>query len=241
MSLLENKVVIITGGTSGIGYATAEKMAKEGAVVYACARHNKDYLEAKNILYHYLDVTDPQSCKKLFENVLAERGKIDILVANAGITEDFMTHKMSDEAFHKVIDVNIKGVFNIVRLIGPHMEQQGKGSIVTISSIVGEYGNIGQANYAASKAAVIGMSKSWAKEFARKGIPVRVNSVAPGYIMTNMMNSVPEKLIEEFAGRTMLKRLGKSEEVAEVIAFLASDAASYITGAVIDVNGGMRL
>ena len=121
------------------------------------------------------------------------------------------------------------------------METHGGGAIVTVSSIVGQYGNIGQANYAASKAGVIGMSKSWAKEFARKGAPVRVNVIAPGYIMTDMLKTVPEELLNKFAEQTMLKRLGKPEEVAEVIAFLCSDAASYITGAVIDVNGGMRL
>ena len=121
------------------------------------------------------------------------------------------------------------------------MEKQGGGAIITVGSIVGEFGNIGQANYAASKAGMIGMSKSWAKEFARKGIPVRVNVVAPGYILTDMLKTVPKDLLEKFENQTMLKRLGRAEEVAEVIAFLASDAASYITGTVIDVNGGMRL
>ena len=121
------------------------------------------------------------------------------------------------------------------------MEKQGSGTIITVSSIVGEYGNIGQANYAASKAGIIGMSKSWAKEFARKGIPIRVNIVAPGYILTDMVTTVPQRLLESFANQTMLKRLGRPEEVAEVICFLSSDSASYITGTVIDVNGGMRI
>lgn len=238
--MLKDRVVIITGGTSGIGLATAKCMAAKGAIVYACARHAKEFEDA-NIIYHELDVTSVESCERLFEDVVAAHGKIDVLVADAGITCDKLTVKMSDEAFDAVINTNLKGVFNMVRLIGPYMEQQGWGSIVSVSSIVGEYGNIGQANYAASKAGVIGMCKSWAKEFARKGVPVRVNVVAPGYILTDMVKTVPEHLLQQFAGQTMLKRLGEPDEVAAVITFLASDAASYITGTVIDVNGGMRL
>lgn len=240
MGLLNNKVAIVTGGTAGIGLSTARKLHAEGAVVYACARHEVNFLD-EGIFYHYVDVTDAESCKTLFENVRDRHGKIDILVADAGITGDSLTVKMTEDAFDRVVDTNLKGIFNIVRYVGPYMEQQGYGSIVTVSSIVGEYGNIGQANYAASKAGVIGMSKSWAKEFARKGAAVRVNVVAPGYILTDMLKTVPEHLLEKFAGQTMLKRLGEPEEIAEVIAFLASDASSYITGTVIDANGGMRL
>lgn len=237
---LENKVVIITGGTSGIGYAAAVRMAELGAKVYACARHEKSFPQ-QEICYHYLDVTEAASCETLVKDVLAAEGRIDILVADAGITADALTAKMSDEMFDSVINTNLKGVYNIVKCVAPCMEEQKYGSIVTISSIVGEYGNIGQANYAASKAGVIGMSKSWAKEFSRKGYPIRVNVIAPGYILTDMVKTVPEHLLEKFAGMTMLKRLGTPEEVAETIAFIASNRASYITGAVIDVNGGMRL
>ena len=171
----------------------------------------------------------------------ARRVRFDVLVADAGITADALTVKMTDEQFDKVIAVNLKGSFNVVRFVGPYMEKQGWGSIVNISSIVGEQGNIGQVNYSASKGAVISMTKTWAKEFSRKGANVRVNAVAPGYIMTRMMETVPQDLLDRFAGQTMLKRLGQAEEVAEVISFLASDAASYVTGTVIDVNGGMRL
>lgn len=238
--MLKGKVVIITGGTKGIGYATAVKMAEEGAIVYACARNSREF-DNSNIMYKYLDVTDFDSCNELFQTVIEEQGKIDALVADAGITCDKMTVKMDITDFDKVIATNLKGIFNIGKLVGPYMETHGGGAIVSVSSIVGEYGNIGQANYAASKAGVIGMSKSWAKEFARKGAPVRVNVVAPGYIMTDMLKTVPEQLLNKFAEQTMLKRLGQPEEIAEVIAFLCSDAASYITGAVIDVNGGMRL
>lgn len=238
--MLKDKIVVLSGGTSGIGYATAQRMAEAGAIVYACARHKKTF-NNPNIIYHELDVTKPESCEKLFQDVVVAHGKIDVLVADAGITADALTVKMSDEAFDCVIGTNLKGVFNMVRFIGPYMEKQGWGSIITVSSIVGEYGNIGQANYAASKAGLIGMTKSWAKEFARKGTPVRANAIAPGYILTDMVKTVPEHLLQQFANQTMLKRLGKPQEVAEVIAFLASDAASYITGTVIEVNGGMRL
>lgn len=238
--MLKDKVVILSGGTSGIGYAAALRMAQAGATVYACARHEKTF-DNPNIIYHELDVTSRESCEKLFNDVVAAHGKIDVVVADAGITADSLTVKMTDDAFDRVINTNLKGVFNMIRFIGPYMEKQGWGSIITVSSIVGEYGNIGQANYAASKAGLIGMTKSWAKEFARKGVPVRANVVAPGYILTDMVKTVPENLLNQFAGQTMLKRLGEPHEVAEVIAFLASDASSYVTGTVIDVNGGMRL
>ncbi len=237
---MNNKVVIITGGTSGIGYATALKMAERGAVVYAAARHAVEF-DDPNIRYKYVDVASAESCKKLFDDIAELHGRIDVLVADAGITRDALTVKMTDEQFDDVINVNIKGVFNIIRYVGPFMEKQGYGAIVNISSIVGEAGNIGQANYAATKGAVISMTKTWAKEFSRKGANVRVNAVAPGYTMTNMMSTVPKNLLDMFAEQTMLKRLARPEEIANVITFLASEEASYITGAVIDVNGGMRL
>jgi len=240
MELFKDKVVIITGGSQGIGYATALKMAEEGAIVYACARREKTF-DHDNIHYHPLDVTDEDSCRKLFEDIMEKHGKIDVLVANAGITKDAMTRKMTGEDFDSVINTNLKGIFNLVRYFGPKMEEQGYGSIVAVSSVVGEQGNIGQANYAASKAGIIGMCKTWAKEFSRKGAQVRVNVIAPGYVLTDMVKSVPDDLLEKFAGQTMLKRLAEPEEIAEVITFIASEKASYITGAVIDVNGGMRL
>ncbi|MCR5592160.1 MAG: 3-oxoacyl-ACP reductase FabG [Saccharofermentans sp.] len=237
---MTDKVVVITGGTSGIGYATALKMADSAAIVYVAARTERTF-EKSNIKYHYVDVTNVESCKQLFDDVIDRYGRIDVLVADAGITADALTVKMTDEQFDRVIDVNLKGVFNIVRFVGPYMENQGWGSIVTVSSVVGEQGNIGQVNYSATKGAVISMTKTWAKEFSRKGANVRVNCVAPGYIMTRMMDTVPQNLLDKFAGQTMLKRLGQPEEIANVIGFLASDEASYITGTVISVNGGMRL
>ena len=240
MKLFENKVCIVTGGTEGIGLEVCKQMAREGAVVYACARHEKDLSEF-NIRYHQLDVTDTDSCKKMFDDIVEENGRIDIAVLDAGVTADALTVKMTDEQFERVIDVNIKGIFNVGRLVGPFMEKQGFGSIVLVGSVVGEQGNIGQINYAASKGAVMSMTKTWAKEFSRKGAAVRVNCVAPGYIMTRMMDTVPAELLEKFASKTMLKRLGKPEEIAQVICFVASDMASYVTGTVISANGGMSL
>lgn len=240
MGLLDNKVIIITGGTKGIGLAIAERFAAEGAKVIACSRHSVEF-ENSNIEFMQLDVTDSEACKSLVDNVFNKYKRIDCLVADAGITKDGMTYKMTDEMFDSVISVNLKGVFNIGRFVGPMMEKQGTGSIITISSVVGEYGNIGQANYAASKAGVIGLSKSWAKEFARKGQQVRVNVISPGYIMTDMLKTVPQDLLDKFADQTMLKRLGQPKEIANVALFLASELSTYITGSVLDANGGMRL
>lgn len=238
--MLTGKVVIITGGTKGIGYATAIKMAEEGAIVYACARNGVEF-EGKDIHYLHLDVTNLEECIKCAEAVVSAQGRIDGLIANAGITRDALIRNMTETMVDEVLNVNVKGVFNIIKAVQPYMNEQQYGSIVAVSSIVGQYGNIGQINYAASKSAVIGIVKSCAKEFARKGHNIRVNAVCPGYIMTDMLKSVPNDLIERFAEQTILKRLGYPEEVANVLSFLTSDMASYITGAVIDINGGMRL
>ena len=197
--------------------------------------------ENPNVEGYKLNVADSAACKEFYDYVIGKYGKIDILVNNAGITRDAMTRKMTDEMWDLVIDVNLKGVFNLTRLVGPQMEEIGGGSIISISSVVGEYGNIGQANYAATKAGVIGLTKTWAKEFARKGVPVRVNAIAPGYIMTDILKTVPQDLLDKFAKLTMLGRLGQPEEIAKAALFLASDDSSYVTGHVLSVNGGMRL
>ena len=237
---LENKVAIVTGAAKGLGAAMATLFAQEGAKVIAADMMPLTY-EAENVEFYQLNVTDSEACKALTEYVREKYGKIDVLVNNAGITRDGMTRKMTDEMWDLVIDINLKGVFNLTRYVGPLMEELGGGSIINIASVVGEFGNIGQANYAASKAGVIGLSKTWAKEFARKGVPVRCNAIAPGYIMTDMMKTVPEDLLKKFASLTMLGRLGQPEEIAKAALFLASDDASYITGHVLSVNGGMRL
>lgn len=240
MGRLEGKIAVVTGGAKGLGQAMAQLFSQEGAKVIAVDMMPLTY-EDKNVEGYILNVTDSEACVKFYEYAMEKYGRIDILVNNAGITRDAMTRKMTDDMWNLVIDVNLKGVFNLTRLVGPQMEEKGYGNIVNISSVVGEYGNIGQANYAATKAGVIGLTKTWAKEFARKGVPVRVNAIAPGYIMTDMMKTVPEDLLKKFAGLTMLGRLGQPEEIAKAALFLASDDASYVTGHVLSVNGGMRL
>ena len=237
---LQDKVAIITGGAKGLGGAMAQLFAQEGAKVVAVDMAPLTYT-CEGVEFYQLNVTDGEACRACFEYVKEKYGRIDILVNNAGITRDAMTRKMTDDQWDLVIDINLKGVFNLTRYVGPFMEEIGGGSIINISSVVGEYGNIGQANYAASKAGVIGMTKTWAKEFARKGVPVRVNAIAPGYIMTDMMLTVPEELLRKFAGLTMLGRLGQPDEIAKAALFLASDDSSYVTGHVLSVNGGMRL
>jgi 3-oxoacyl-[acyl-carrier protein] reductase len=237
---LQGKVAVVTGGAKGIGMEICKDFAKEGAKVIACDMGEMSY-EIENVEFYRLNVTDVEGCKKFFDETIEKYGKIDILVNNAGITRDSMTRKMTDEQWDLVIDVNLKGVFNLVRYIGPQMEANGGGSIINISSVVGVYGNIGQANYSATKAGVLGLTMTWAKEFARKGVPVRVNAIAPGYVMTDILKTVPQDLLDQFAALTMLKRLGQPEEIAKVATFLASDDASYVTGQTINANGGMRL
>ncbi len=240
MKRLEGKVAVITGGARGLGQAMAELFAHEGAKVIAADMGDMAY-SAENVEGYTLNVTDTVGCKKFFDEIVEKYGKIDILVNNAGITRDSMTRKMTDEQWDLVIDVNLKGVFNLTRYVGPHMQANGGGSIINISSVVGVFGNIGQANYAATKSGLIGLTKTWAKEFALKGGNVRVNAVAPGYTMTDILKTVPQDLLDTFAKQTMLGRLGQPDEIAKATLFLASEDASYITGQVISVDGGMRL
>lgn len=240
MKRLEGKVAVVTGGAKGLGQAISELYALHGAKVVAADMGELSYSN-KNVEGYKLNVTDVEAVQKFYDYVIEKYGKIDILVNNAGITADAMTRKMTDDQWNRVIDVNLKGVFNLTRLIGPQMENSGYGSIINISSVVGVFGNIGQANYAATKAGVIGLTMTWAKEFSRKGANVRVNAIAPGYIMTDILKTVPQELLDKFAALTMLGRLGQPEEIANVALFLASDEASYITGQTLNVNGGMRL
>ena len=237
---LDGKVAVVTGGSAGIGAECCKRFALEGARVIAADMKPLTY-EAENVEYMQLDVANVENCNALVDAVIEKYGRIDILVNNAGITRDALIQKMTDAMWDMVIDVNLKGVFNMTRRVGPHMMNIGGGSIINISSVVGEYGNIGQTNYAASKAGVIGMTKSWAKEFARKGANVRVNAIAPGYVMTDILKTVPHELLEKFAAMTMLGRLGQPEEIANAALFLAGNESSYVTGHVLSVNGGMRL
>jgi 3-oxoacyl-[acyl-carrier protein] reductase len=240
MERLAGKIAVITGGAKGLGQAMAELFANNGAKVIACDLGDLTY-QNPNVEGYKLNVTDVEAVAKFFDYVKNKYKKVDILINNAGITKDALVHKMTDEMWNLVIDVNLKGPFNMTRLFGLHMMEQGKGSIINIASIVGEYGNIGQTNYAATKAGIYGMTMTWAKEFARKGAQVRVNSISPGYTLTDILKTVPQDLLDKFAAQTMLGRLGQPHEVAQAALFLASDESSYITGHNLSVDGGMRL
>lgn len=240
MGRLDGKVALVTGGSTGIGGECCKLFAREGATVVAGDMNPLAY-EAAGVEFMQLNVTDVDSCQKVVDAIVEKHSRIDILVNNAGITRDALVQKMTDEMWDAVIAVNLKGVFNMARLVGPLMMQNNYGSIINISSVVGVYGNIGQTNYAATKAGVIGMTKTWAKEFARKGANVRANAIAPGYVMTDILKTVPQELLEKFAGLTMLGRLGQPEEIANAALFLAGEESSYLTGQCISVDGGMRL
>ena len=237
---LEGKVAIVTGAAKGLGGEMAQLFSKEGAKVIAADMSPLSY-EAANVEYYPLNVTDPAACEALFNHARETYGRIDILVNNAGITKDALTRKMTEEQWDVVLDVNLKGVFNLTRHVGPYMQAQGSGSVINISSVVGVFGNIGQANYAATKAGLIGLTKTWAKEFSMKGGNVRVNAIAPGYTMTDIFKIVPQVMLDKFAAMTMLGRLGQPHEIASAALFLASDESGYITGQVLQVDGGMRL
>ena len=238
--MLQGKNAVVTGVNNGIGKAICNVFLSNGAKVIGL-----DILDGEsnleNLTLLKVDISDTKDCERVYQIITEQMEHVDILVNCAGITRDAMTRKMTEEQWDQVIDVNLKGVWNLTRLVGPLMQQNHSGSIINISSVVGVFGNIGQVNYAATKAGVIGMTKSWAKEFALKGGNVRVNAVAPGYTMTNMMKTVPENLLEKFKSSTMLGRLAEPEEIANAVLFLASDLSSYVTGGVLNVNGGMRL
>jgi len=237
---LKDKVAIVTGGSQGIGRSICETFAREGAKVIAVDMNVAEF-ENDNIKGYALNVTDRSAIETFYAYAISEYGHVDILVNNAGITRDALINKMTEDMWDAVINVNLKGVFNMTQIAGPLMMEQGSGSIINIASVVGEYGNVGQSNYAATKAGVIGMMKTWAKEFSRKGAAVRVNSVAPGYVNTEMMKTVPDKVLDPIREKTMLGRLGEPQEIANAVLFLASDEASFITGHNLSVNGGLRL
>ena len=247
MKRLEGKVAVITGGAQGIGKATVEKFLSEGAqvAIWDINQEKGQKLasdlskEGQVCRFYQVDTTDLATTEEAAATVFQEFGKIDILINNAGITRDATMKKITEEAWDKVISVNLTGVFHCTKVISPYMVEAGYGRIVNASSVVGIQGNFGQTNYVATKAGVIGMTKVWAREFGRKGITV--NAVAPGFISTDMMNTIPEKVLEVFRGKSPLNRLGEVEEVANVYCFLASDEASFITSAVISVDGGVSI
>jgi 3-oxoacyl-[acyl-carrier protein] reductase len=242
---LDGKVCVVTGAARGIGRCIAERFAECGARMVIACDVGIATLESgglpPNMVGEKLDVTDSKAVQEFAAKAKERYGGIDVLVNNAGITRDALIQKMSDGDWDAVVAVNLKGAFLMTRAIAPLMMEAGAGAIVSIASIVGIDGNIGQTNYAATKAGIIGMTKSWAKEFARKGAKVRANAVAPGFINTPMVQSVPQKVIEGIVAKVVLGRLGEPKEVAEAVLFLCSDASAYVTGQVLRVDGGLTL
>lgn len=247
MSSLQDKVAVITGGSNGIGKATVQKFAQQGAVVFIwdvvqeAGESLASELQSKgqNVYFVKVDTTDTEAVEKATTEIVETHNRIDILINNAGITRDSTLLKMTQEQWNQVIDVNLTGVYNCTRHIAPIMAEHGFGVILNASSVVGLYGNFGQTNYAATKAGVIGMTQTWARELGRKGI--RVNAVAPGFILTDMVRAMPEEVLAKMAAKVPLQELGQPEDIANVYAFLASDEARYISGATISVDGGITI
>lgn len=245
---LKDKICIITGGAQGIGLATALKFAREGAtpVVWDLGQASIDEAVrqcreagAAGATGMVVNVTQREMVDAAVAQCKERFGRVDVLVNNAGITKDARLQKMTLEQFDTVLDVNLRGVFHCAQAVADTMVAQGRGVILNASSVVGLYGNFGQTNYAATKFGVIGFTKTWARELGPKG--VRVNAVAPGFIATHILDTIPEKVLEEMKHRVPLHRLGTAEEIANAYAFLASDEASYVNGAVLEVSGGMSV
>ena len=248
---LQDKVALITGGAAGIGKATAERFLEEGARVVICDVNQEAGDAAVAELgegaeFYKVDVTDRQAVQAWVDGVVEKYGHVDVLVNNAGVLRDNMLVKVKDgevvkqmpeQDFDLVIAVNLKGVYNCTQAVAPHMIRQGGGVILNASSVVGLDGNFGQTNYVATKAGVVGMTKVWARELGRSG--VRVNAVAPGFIATDMVMQMPEKILDGMRGHTPLGRLGEPRDIANAYLFLASDEASFVTGTVLRVDGGI--
>ena len=244
---MERKVALITGGSRGIGKAIAKKFAKEGydiVINYVSesaelGKVKEEIIENRNvdILFVKADVTNYNGCEEMIKEVINKFGRIDVLVNNAGITKDGLLMRMKEEDFDKVIEVNLKGTFNVTKNVIPYMMKQRSGKIVNISSVVGIGGNAGQANYAASKAGIIGFTKSVAKELASRNI--LANCVAPGFIKTDMTDVLSDAVKENINKQIPLNKMGEAEEVANAVYFLASEENTYITGQVLNVDGGM--
>lgn len=247
MSTLKDKIAVITGGSNGIGKATVEKFAAEGAtvviwdIVEEKGREVAKSMQAngQNVYFQKVNTASFEEVENAVKEAVNTHKRIDILVNNAGITRDSTLLKMTQEQWQQVIDINLNGVYNCTRAIAPVMTENGFGVILNASSVVGLYGNFGQTNYSATKAGVIAMTKTWARELGRKG--VRVNAVAPGFILTDMVKAMPEEVLAKMAAKVPLQKLGEPEDIANIYAFLASDQAKYISGATISVDGGITL
>ncbi|MED3660671.1 3-oxoacyl-ACP reductase FabG [Ureibacillus sp. FSL K6-8385] len=244
---LKGKVAIITGGANGIGRAAVKRFLEEGAkiVIADIQKEAGEELEKSyrnqgyDVFFVPVNVAVKEEVENMVEKAKERYGKIDILINNAGITRDAMLVKMTEEQFNAVIDVNLKGVFYCTQAVAKVMIEQGYGKIINTSSVSGVYGNIGQTNYAAAKAAIVGMTKTWAKELGKKGI--NVNAVAPGFTKTTMVEKMPEKILNYMESITSLKRLGEPDDIANAYLFLASDESNYITGHILHVDGGIMM
>ncbi len=247
MKRLKDKITIITGGARGIGKATVIKFCDEGAKVFIWdvidseGEALRNEMKSKGFFceYYHVDVTDSNSVKAAVNKIIEEHKQIDVLINNAGITRDSTLLKMTDEQWQAVLNVNLTGVFNCTKEVAPYMIEKGKGKIINTSSVVALYGNFGQSNYVATKAGIIGLTKVWARELGRKGI--NVNAVAPGFIETEMVKAMPEKIIQMMKEKTPLGRLGKPEDIAMAYLYLASDESDFVNGAILSVDGGITL
>lgn len=239
MQEFKDKIILITGGSRGIGKAIAEFFSDAGAAVIVTYRNSIDeeYFNSKNIRHHKCDVSDVKSVQETVDAILKEYSKIDVLVNNAGITKDGLLMRMSEEDWDAVIDTNLKGIFNMTKAVTRSMMSKRYGKIINITSIVGIMGNAGQANYSASKAGVIGFTKSAAKELAARNI--NINAIAPGFIETEMTSKLSDEVKQNYLNSIPLKRFGKGEEIAKTVMFLASDDSAYITGQTLCVDGGI--
>jgi NAD(P)-dependent dehydrogenase (short-subunit alcohol dehydrogenase family) len=258
---LTGRVALVTGGTRGIGAAISAKLAAHGATVAAGFSGNVERAEqfakefsarfSRPVSTHRGNVASPDDCRRTVNEVLEQHGRLDILVNNAGITIDKTILKLTDDDWHKVLDVNLSGAFFLSQAVLGHMVERGSGRIINVSSIIGEIGNIGQANYAASKSGLFGLTKTFAREAAflleRAGkltedsVGITVNTVTPGYTYTEMVAAVPEKVLDRIKAQIPLRRFGRPDEVARIVGFLAADESSYITGQIWGVNGGMDM
>jgi len=258
---LSGRVALVTGGTRGIGAAICSSLAAQGAAIAAGFSGNVAKAEGfladfqgrfgTAVTIHQGNVASADDCRRVVSEVIEQHGRLDILVNNAGITIDKTILKLTDDDWHKVLDVNLSGAFFLSQAALAHMVERGSGRIINVSSVVGEMGNIGQANYAASKSGLFGLTKTFAREAAflleRAGklsddsIGITVNTVTPGYTATEMVAAVPEKVLDKIKAQIPLRRLGRPEEIARIVHFLAADASSYITGQVWGVNGGMDM
>ncbi|MCW3127162.1 MAG: fabG 3 [Bacteroidetes bacterium] len=247
MNRFHNKVVVITGGAAGIGKAAVELFAREGATVAIWDVNAVQGKELELILlnegfvakFSKVNTARYEEVEHATKDVIKQFSKIDILINNAGITRDASLQKMTAENWQQVLDVNLTGVFNCTKAISANMIENNSGAIINTSSIVGLYGNYGQSNYAATKSGVIGLTKTWARELGKYNITV--NAVAPGFIATDMISTIPDKVIEAMKAKIPLQKLGSAEDVANLYAFLASKEAGFISGAVISVDGGLTI